>query len=225
MKRQFAVNIVLLVLINLLIKPVYIFFIEAKVQDVLGHIEYGKYFTYLNFALLFQFMADLGTQSWNAQYLSKNRKDRSFIVSNIFFLRMVLGVIYVVITGLLAWSTGWFDMMLLIYLSLQVVLSASLVFIRSSVTALGHFKTDNLLSVADKILMIAGLGWMLYFLPEKDFSVTDFVIIQIVALVLANILAILLSGAPSTFITFPSPNRSCNTFAPGIIRCTGLTFI
>jgi O-antigen/teichoic acid export membrane protein len=192
MKRQFAINIVLLVFINLLIKPVYIFFIEARVQDVLGHAAYGKYFTYLNFALLFQFLADLGTQSWNAQYLSKNRNDGSRVFSDIFFLRVLLGMIYIFSICLFAWLTGWFDMLLIVYLAFQAFFSTSLVFVRSSITSLGHYKTDNLLSVADKILMIAGLGWLLYFMPERHFSVIDFAVIQTGALLAANLLAIAL---------------------------------
>jgi len=190
MKRQFAVNVVLLVLINLLIKPVYIFFIEAKVQDVLGHVEYGKYFTYLNFTLLFQFLADFGTQSWNAQHLSKNRKDGSTIFSGIFVLRLLLGIIYVAVVCFFSWLTDWFDMLLVFYLSVQVFLSATLVFVRSSITALGYYKTDNLLSVADRILMIAGLGWLLYLMPERYFSVADFAMIQMIALFSANVMAV-----------------------------------
>jgi len=43
LKREFLINISFLILINILIKPVYIFFIDARVQDTLGSEKYGLY--------------------------------------------------------------------------------------------------------------------------------------------------------------------------------------
>jgi hypothetical protein len=74
-KREFLINIVLLFVINLMIKPIYIFGIEAKVQDLTGIQSYGLYFFYFNFIFLFQFINDPGLQSWNAQYIPKNRSE------------------------------------------------------------------------------------------------------------------------------------------------------
>ncbi|MEZ4982584.1 MAG: hypothetical protein R2769_13575 [Saprospiraceae bacterium] len=45
MQREFNLNIIMLVAINLLIKPFFIFGIDRTVQNVVGTSEYGMYFT------------------------------------------------------------------------------------------------------------------------------------------------------------------------------------
>ena len=53
MKREFASNIALLILINLLIKPAYIFGVDRSVQNLVGAEDFGIYFGLYNFAFLF----------------------------------------------------------------------------------------------------------------------------------------------------------------------------
>ena len=77
MKREFTINIILLLFINILIKPAYIFGIETEVQNIVGTEAYGMYFAYFNFVFLFQFINDPGLQNYNAQLIAKNRESVS----------------------------------------------------------------------------------------------------------------------------------------------------
>ena len=94
MKREFIINVILLLFINFLIKPVYIFGIDARVQNLVGTEAYGTYFAYLNFVFLFQFINDPGIQNWNAQFVPKNRDKIDFHFSNLISAKLVIGVLF-----------------------------------------------------------------------------------------------------------------------------------
>src|ERR1700759_4077564 len=49
-----------LIVLNLLIKPAWIFFIDRQVQNIVGYEEYGKYFSLLNLSYVLFFLNDAG---------------------------------------------------------------------------------------------------------------------------------------------------------------------
>ena len=53
MQRKFLTNLGLLLFLNLLIKPFWIFGIDRTVQNTVGVEEYGFYFVVFNFSFLF----------------------------------------------------------------------------------------------------------------------------------------------------------------------------
>ena len=72
MKKEFLYNIILLLVINLIVKVGYLFFIEVSVQNDLGPSEYGLYLALFNFSYLFQFINDPGIHSYNITQISGN---------------------------------------------------------------------------------------------------------------------------------------------------------
>ena len=52
-----------LIVLNLLVKPVWIFFIDRQVQNIVGHELYGKYFALLNLSYVLYFLSDAGLSS------------------------------------------------------------------------------------------------------------------------------------------------------------------
>jgi hypothetical protein len=72
MKKEFLFNLILLVGINLLIKPFYAFGIDLQVQNRVGLSEYGLYFALFNFSFLFQILTDLGIQQYNSRFIAQN---------------------------------------------------------------------------------------------------------------------------------------------------------
>ena len=105
MKREFLINISFLVLINLLIKPFYIFGVEAKVQNIVGPEEYGIFFSLFNFCFLFQIVADLGIHSFNLRQLSQNRSLFPQLLSHLVSLKIMLGFLFLSVLAVLALLT------------------------------------------------------------------------------------------------------------------------
>ena len=58
--KSFFGGLSLLLFLNLLIKPAWIFFIDRQVQNAVGHEAYGKYFALFNLTYVLLFAADAG---------------------------------------------------------------------------------------------------------------------------------------------------------------------
>lgn len=154
--RFIAGNMAFLVLVNLIIKPFWIFGIELKVQNLLGPEIYGNYFALYNFVVLFMVFLDWGINNYNNRNISRNPEQLSNQFSSIFSLKIFIALFY----GLLVWSIAHYlgydenQRSLLIWLMLSQILLSYIMFFRSNLGALQLFKRDSLISILDKSLMI-----------------------------------------------------------------------
>ena len=89
LKREFVLNLLLLVFINLLIKPAFIFGIDLGVQNRAGE-QYGMYFALLNLAYLFQILNDFGIQSFNNRHISQHPQLLPKYFPNLLAIKWVL---------------------------------------------------------------------------------------------------------------------------------------
>ena len=74
MSRPFLNNVGFLLLINLLIKPIFIFGIDLVVQNRVGPAAYGSYFALFNFAFLFNVLLDFGINNFNQRLVARDPK-------------------------------------------------------------------------------------------------------------------------------------------------------
>jgi O-antigen/teichoic acid export membrane protein len=185
MKRLlFLKGLTWLILLNLIVKPLWIFAIDRQVQNVVGHEEYGIYFSLLNLSIVFSFIADAGISNMiNRQIASGQQID----INKLFWFKCTLSVVYIITLLSVAWLTGvarWEIVALVI--ALQVVTSFLILF-RGIITANQQFTADATVSVLDKALMIIICGPLLYVLTGFDFTVEAFLLIQVACLVVSVI--------------------------------------
>jgi O-antigen/teichoic acid export membrane protein len=192
LKKEFLINIILLLVINLLIKPIYIFLIEAKVQNVVGIEVYGAYFSYLNFVFLFQFINDPGLQNWNAQYVPKNKETIGFHFTQLLYTKSILAVLFIGIVLFMSHFMGYADTTLLYLLAANLILSSLFMLFRTTLSGMGYYRLDSWLSALDKILMITILGYVLYVSPLKSIDIHQFAALQCVAYLIAVIFTFLI---------------------------------
>lgn len=193
MKREFIINIILLIFINLMIKPLYIFGIEAKIQNIVGPTEYGMYFAYFNFVFLFQFINDPGLQNWNAQYVPKNREKINTHFPYILQSKILLASIFIGIVGILGSVLGFGNMRLLLLLSVNMILSSLFMVIRTTLSGMGFYRVDSLLSALDKAMMIIILAYLIWFSSSKeDLSIFTFVYGQLAAYIISVVVALII---------------------------------
>ena len=72
MQRIFFSNLLLMVLLNLLVKPIALFGIDAAVQNRVGPENYGLYFSLLNLSVLFNTLLDLGINNYTTKNLAQD---------------------------------------------------------------------------------------------------------------------------------------------------------
>ncbi|MEL6862807.1 MAG: oligosaccharide flippase family protein [Bacteroidota bacterium] len=187
MKREFIINIVFLISINLLIKPCYIFLIDLGVQNEVGAEQYGLYFVLLNFSYLFQIINDFGIQNFNNRNIAQHRQLLDKYVPNILVLKALLALLYLALVLTFAFLSGYaYDLFpLLLLISFNHILIALNFYIRSNLSGLGLYRLDSLLSALDKLLMIFICGFLL-FSPafEGQFQIIWFVYAQTASLLL-----------------------------------------
>lgn len=167
--------------INVLIKPVYIFLIEAKVQNVVGTEVYGAYFSYLNFVFLFQFLNDPGLQNWNAQYVPKNKENIPAHITQLLYSKSILAFTFIITLLGFANIFGFNDTYLLVLLGVNLILSSIFMLLRTTISGMGFYRTDSWLSALDKVLMILILGYFLYISADGLMDIHQFAFLQCVA--------------------------------------------
>lgn len=181
MQREFLINLLFLIFINLLIKPFYLFGIERSVQNTLAGGDYGLYFALFNLSFLFQIASDLGIQYYNNQHVAKHRHLLSKYFADILLLKLGLGLLFFLVVMIAGISAGYkgFGFGLLALIAFNQLLNSFLQFLRSNISGLGLYRIDSFISVVDKLVLIGLLGLILYG-PTKGrgFSIEQFVLMQ-----------------------------------------------
>ncbi len=184
MQRKFILNLILIITINLLIKPLYIFGVEINVQNAIGAENYGMYYALFNLSFILSFILDPGITNYNNRHISQNHHllDKSF--SNIVITKLLLSILYMIF--ILAYgivsalnTTEW---TLILLLLLGQVFNSFTLYNRSNIAGLQLFKTDTFLSITDKLLMIFLCLPLFVFDSAKEYmSVTTFVLLQTIS--------------------------------------------
>ncbi len=164
MQRKFLTNLGLLLLLNLLIKPIWIFGIDLTVQRIVGVGDYGFYFVILNFSFLFNIILDLGITNYNNRNIAQHNHLLNKHFSGILVLKLLLGLTYVVIAFVVAMILRYNadQFRLLGWLAFNQFLLSFILYLRSNISGFMMFKTDSMLSVLDRLLMIFFCGVLLW---------------------------------------------------------------
>ena len=72
MRKTFVLNLIIMMGVNLLIKPFWILGIDRTIQNRLGFDAYGQYYILFNFVLLLSVLLDFGIANYTTSNLAKN---------------------------------------------------------------------------------------------------------------------------------------------------------
>ena len=160
---RFYSSLGLLVLLNAVIKPLWIFGIDRQVQNIVGSAEYGTYFSILNLSMVLVFLLDWGLTVFYNRQLSANDTNTLDQAGSFIVVKLLFSLLYAALIFCIAYITGIKRKEIVIYVVAIQVLSSFFVFFRAVITSQQWFRTDAWLSVLDKLLMILLCGAMLYF--------------------------------------------------------------
>lgn len=195
MQRKFVTNLALVLFLNLLIKPFWILGIEVAVQNAVGTEQYGFYYAIFNFSFLLNILLDLGITNFNNKNISQNNHLLSKHLSSIILLRFLLAIIFVLITLLGGLVIGYTpDMMkMLVVVIFNQVLISFIMYLRSNLAGLHLFKTDSVISVLDRLIMILICGVLLLnYKSNGHFDIRWFIYAQTIAYVITACITLLL---------------------------------
>ena len=193
MRKAFAVNLALLLAINALVKPAYLLGVDLGVQNLVGTEDYGRYFFWSNFALLFGMVLDFGLQNYNAVSLARRPERLRDQFGYTLSLKLLLTALYISVVLAAAVFTGASarDLYLLAWIVLTQVLLSTWQLLRNNVAAQGKYTLNSLLSVADKIQLLLVVGTLLLSPALSQWvSIERFVMLQAGALVVSIVVTL-----------------------------------
>lgn len=195
MQRKFFGNLLFLLFLNLLVKPFWILGIDRAVQNHVGYNAYGEYFALFNFSFLLNIFLDLGLTNYNNRNVAQSSVMFHKYLGTMLRLKFVLAIVYALLTlGLgfaLGYDAGAFKIMGI--LAFNQFLISFILFLRSNLSGLFMFKADSIISVLDRLILIATVGFLLLYnngalLTVKTFILSQSAAYAIVAIVLLVIL-------------------------------------
>lgn len=195
MIRKFISNLGLLLALNLIIKPLWVFGIDRNVQNIVGSEEYGLYFVFFDLSYMFSILLDLGITNYNNRHVAQHKQTLGKYFSGLFKMKLGLSLIYLVFTLGFALFIGYRlqNLELLFVLALNQFLASALLFMRSNISGLMEFRKDSFLSVLDKSLMILFCGILIWGLGLKqEFQIEWFAYAQTLSYMISVGIAFLL---------------------------------
>lgn len=191
MKKKFITNLLLLLFLNVLIKPFWIFGIDLTVQNLVGHESYGLYFSLLSFSMILNIFLDLGITNFNNKNIAQHQQLLKKHISNIVGLKFILAGVYALVCTVAALIIGYKDVQihLLIFLVLNQFLISFTLYLRSNISGLHLFRTDSWLSVLDRSIMIIICSVLLFTnITGHTFRIEWFVYAQSAAYLITSII-------------------------------------
>jgi len=206
LKRKFFTNLILLLAINVLIKPFWLFGIDRTVQNVTGD-QYGLYYSLLALSLTLNILLDFGITNYNNRNIARYNHLLPKHLGNIFGLKLALAIVYAAVCLTWAAIVGYNNVQihLLIFLIVNQFLLQFILYLRSNLSALHLFTTDSLVSVLDRFFMIIICGILLFTnVTGGVFKIEWFVYVQTISYLMAAtiIFLIVLRKAGKIKLTF-----------------------
>ncbi|NCU33261.1 MAG: polysaccharide biosynthesis protein, partial [Candidatus Moranbacteria bacterium] len=164
MRKKFLSNLLLLLFLNLLIKPFWILGIDRSVQNLVGAEDYGFYYVLFNFSFLFNILLDFGITNFNNRNIAQHNQLLNKHFSGIVIIKFLLAAVYTIITFSVGLIIGFStkQLGLLGFLCFNQFLLSFILYLRSNISGLLLFRTESLLSVRDKTLMIMICGALIW---------------------------------------------------------------
>ena len=195
MQRKFITNLAFLLFLNLLIKPFWILGIDRAVQNTVGAESYGLYAALFNFSFLFNILLDVGITNFNNRNIAQHNHLLNKHLSGIIFLRMMLSIVYFVVSISIALLLGYkgSQLWMLGVMLINQALISFILYLRSNIAGLQLFKTDSIISVLDRLIMIAICGVLLWGnVMHTPFKIEWFIWAQTSAYVISAIITFIL---------------------------------
>jgi O-antigen/teichoic acid export membrane protein len=184
MQKKFLSNLGLILFLNLLIKPIYILGIDTAVQNAVGAASYGIYYAVFNLSFILTIILDFGITNFNNKNIAQNNHLLTKHFSSLVGLKIVLAIIYILVLVIVGLTIGYDTrlMKLLLIQGFNMFLIFFILYLRSNLAGLHLFKTDSVVSIIDRIILIVlcifmlkagtfkGESGIMYFVYAQTFS-------------------------------------------------------
>ncbi|MDL2311711.1 oligosaccharide flippase family protein [Bacteroidales bacterium OttesenSCG-928-B11] len=191
-QKDFVINLIFLLVLNLLIKPFWLLGVDVGVQVSVGAEQYGAYFAIFNFTYLFNMLLDMGVNNFNNRNIAQHRQLLTKHLSGILTLKLSLGLVYLSAVFIVGFIIGYrdFQLKILFWTAINQFLNSLILYLRTNISALFMFKTDSFLSILDRLIAIIICSTLLWGnVTDQPFRIEWFIYSQTAAYMISAIVA------------------------------------
>ena len=156
MQKKFVFNLGFLLFVNLFIKSIYVLGIDRAVQIQVGAANYGMYYATLNLSIIFSIFLDFGLTNFNNKSIAQNNRLLTKHFSGLFTLKLFLALLFFIVIALVGLLIGYNATLLKILMiqGFNMFIYLFINYLRSNLAGLHLFKTDAVVSVLDRFILI-----------------------------------------------------------------------
>ena len=167
-----------LLLVNTLIKPIWILGIDRWIQLEVGMADYGKYFSVWGLTLTAGFLLDLGLTTYVQRTAAQDLNSANRLADLFWMKLLLIGLYGVFIASIDTFYPSVSSGLLWGVAGIQVLNSLYL-YLRSWVTAAQHFAADVWFSILDKsLLILLSIVWLTGIWPSIPINLEIFIATQ-----------------------------------------------
>lgn len=205
MQKKFVTNLAFLLLLNLLIKPFHVIFIDVSWQNTVHAENFGLYFALFNFSFVLNIILDFGITNFNNINIAQNNHLLTKHFSSLVLLKLTLAVIYILLAFIIGLIIQYdFRLMkLMLLLGFNQFLISFIAYLRSNIAGLLLFWVDSIVSVLDRAILITISCFLLWgnFL-ERELDIMDYVYAQTIAYSATAVIAFFIVLSKAQFAKF-----------------------
>jgi O-antigen/teichoic acid export membrane protein len=202
-RKRFVTNLFFLLALNILIKSFWILGVDRGVQNAVSAQDYGLYFALLNFTFIFNIILDFGLTNYNNRLIAQHPQLLSKYISQLVPIKFAMAIVFTIVVFLVAILIGYdaYALKLLGILCVSQFLASLLTYLRSNISGLQLFKTDSVLSVMDKFIVIVFCSILLWGgVLKSNFKIEYFIFIQLFAYLITVLMALAICLRKAKFV-------------------------
>lgn len=181
--RQYFQNVSLLFVINFAIKPIWVFVIDNRFQQILSNGVYGSYFSYLSLIYVLSVVLDLGLHNYAVKTIAERKENYRPILAELWMSKLILVFIYLalVLIVILIQGLDWERGFVFFLVAVEMLCFSLYQFLRCFSQGLQLLKLDSLLSSLDRVVLILiGLGILILY-SGVEISLRGYIYFHILA--------------------------------------------
>lgn len=162
--QKFFAHLSWILLLNLLIKPAYLLVIDAKIQDALGPEIWGSYFPLLSLSILLNIFLDAGLTNHMTRTVSQQPSEINGVHRAGWRTKLTLIPLYLAVLMAMGYGLGYRGQALvwLFWIGGNQALLSAVLYVRTALQGSGDHVADAWVSVSDRVLLLIGMGWLLW---------------------------------------------------------------
>lgn len=181
--KKFINQVSLLFILNLVVKLVWVFFVERNIQLKVGFAQYGMYYSIFSFTLVLSVIADPGLSNFMMKRMGVDKTENRHF--SFLSLKLILSLAYLIFTISTAYLLNYVHQQLLWVLVAYQILWSFLIYLRSYLKINQLFFLDAFISVLDKFLLVLVLIPVLAFADDFSWTTLFYAYSQLITLLIA----------------------------------------